>query len=572
MAIEADIQQFIHNLEQGSIGKWLRLGLFAAIFASLGISWMTYRFNGFSTPEAMDQAQIGRQIANGQGFTTLYARPLNLNLLISRTGQVPTPLPELNQAPLGPIINSAALKLSGPQASMAESDSIYMPERIISAIGFMFFSGSLVILFLLGRQLFDPKVAIFGIGFIVVTDLLWQFSFSGLPQMAMLFFFSASLLLLVLALNRQDQGRSTHAVLLVLTASLLLGIMTLGHGIGLGIFGGFWIFTSLIVRPRRLVCLLTPLVYFIPLAPWALHNWHHLRNPFGASFYETYRGWETEPLALTANFEPLLRFRWADFLSNTAEQFTEMIGQLPRYFGGNFIALTFFLALIFYVYKRWQPSQVRWAIFLMWLGATLGMAIFGVGDSVSSNQLHIIFVPIMVFYGLGFLLDLWERLGIDNPMLRGFFLALLYLIIGMPLIVGLMTVPKRYNWPPYIPPLIQVFSTWIQPNEALAADIPWATAWYSERRSLLVPENIGQFELINSEQIIGAPLVALYLTPFSGNQPAYEASVNGRYRGWARFVAHEITPEELSEWVLKTGVELPLDGKSIMYADRPRWR
>lgn len=140
MAIEADIQQFIHNLEQGSIGKWLRLGLFAAIFASLGISWMTYRFNGFSTPEAMDQAQIGRQIANGQGFTTLYARPLNLNLLISRTGQVPTPLPELNQAPLGPIINSAALKLSGPQASMAESDSIYMPERIISAIGFMFFS------------------------------------------------------------------------------------------------------------------------------------------------------------------------------------------------------------------------------------------------------------------------------------------------------------------------------------------------------------------------------------------------------------------------------------------------
>jgi hypothetical protein len=106
----------------------------------------------------------------------------------------------------------------------------------------------------------------------------------------------------------------------------------------------------------------------------------------------------------------------------------------------------------------------------------------------------------------------------------------------------------------------------------MAADIPWATAWYAGRTSMLLPESIEQFELIAVEGFLGKPLVGIYLTPFSGNERAYGAIVNGRYREWARFVLREIKPEDLRGWMLTSAINLPIDGEAIFFADRPRWR
>jgi len=236
------------------------------------------------------------------------------------------------------------------------------------------------------------------------------------------------------------------------------------------------------------------------------------------------------------------------------------------------VAASFFLAVFLHVFRRWLPSQFRWAILLMWLGAALGMCVFGVDRIVSVNQLHILFLPVMMFYGLAFLLVLWGRLGFELPLVRGIFIFLLFAGSALPLIGTALSTPPRVNWPPYLPPLVTRFSQWLEPNEALAADIPWATAWYANRLSLLLPENIGQFELIHSEGLLRAPLVGLYLTPFSGNRATYESIINGRYREWARFVLREVKPEDLNNWMLRSAINLPIDGQSIFYADRPRWR
>ena len=89
---------------------------------------------------------------------------------------------------------------------------------------------------------------------------------------------------------------------------------------------------------------------------------------------------------------------------------------------------------------------------------------------------------------------------------------------------------------------------------------------------MLLPENIGQFELIHTERLLQAPLVGIYLTPFSGDQPTFETIVQGRYGEWARFVLREIVEDDLAGWILPSAVNLPIDGQSIFYADRPRWR
>jgi hypothetical protein len=534
--------------------------------------WFGFKFNGFAVPEAMDQAQIGRQLANGRGFSTLYARPLAMHLGLARTGHIDSPMRETSQAPLGPLINAAVFRITGMNFAFAPGTVVSPAERVITAAGFLFFAGALLLSYLLGRRLFEPPLALLGVGLLLLTDLLWRFTFSGLPQMAMLFFFSAALLALAIALEANAAGRKLKAFLLLLLATSLLSLVTLGNGLGMWIFAGFWIFVVMVIRPRWPVALAAPMLYVIPLLPWAWHNWRALRNPFGLPFYELYRKPGTDPLALLADLEPLLRFNTGDFLTNTATQATAQASQLFTFLGGSIAASAFFLAVFLHVFRQWRPAQFRWAVLLMWLGAAAGMCVFGVDRAVSVNQLHILFLPVMMFYGLAFLLGLWSRLGFELPLARGIFIALLFAVSAVPLIGTALFRPPRVNWPPYLPPLVTRFSEWVEPQEALAADIPWATAWYAERTSLLLPENIAQFELIHSEGLLQAPLVGLYLTPFSGDRAAYESIMNGRYREWARLVLREVKPEDLSNWMLRSAINLPVDGQSIYYADRPRWR
>ena len=572
MAIEVNIQNFLHAFDQGRAGVWIRRLIVVVLMSLIAVMWFGFKFNGFSVPEAMDQAQIGRQLANGQGFSTLYVRPLAMHLGFARTGRIDSPMRETSQAPLGPLINAVLFRLTGMNFAFTPGTTVSPAERVITAAGFLFFAGALLLSYLLGRRLFDPPLALLGIGLLLLTDLLWRFTFSGLPQMAMLFFFSAALLTLAIALEANAAGRKLKAVLLVLLATSLLSLVTLGNGLGMWIFAGFWTFVVMVIRPRWLVALAAPALYVIPLLPWAWHNWRALRNPFGLTFYELYRKHGTDPLAWLADFEPIMRFQWRDFLANIGEQTLAQASSLFTYFGGSIVAASFFLAVFLHVFRRWLPSQFRWAILLMWLGAAAGMCVFGVDRAVSVNQLHILFLPVMMFYGLAFLLVLWSRLGFELPLVRAIFIVLLFAVSAVPLVGTALSTPPRVNWPPYLPPLITRFSQWVEPKEAFAADIPWATAWYADRTSLLLPENIGQFELIHSEGLLQAPLVGLYLTPFSGDRATYESIINGRYREWARFVLREVKPEDLNNWMLRSAINLPIDGQAIFYADRPRWR
>lgn len=572
MGLETGFQWLVHTFEQSSFVVWLRRLIIAIVFTVVAAVWVGAKFNGFSDPDAMDQAQIGRQIASGQGYSTLYARPLALHVMLARTGQVRQPLPEISQAPLGPVINAVILRLTGMKFDFAPGVVVSMSDRAIAIGGFVFFLASLVLIFFLGCRLFDARLALLGTGLIAVMDLFWRFSTSGLPQMAMLFFFNAALLALLAAMDAQDAGRGKRAQIWTFVSAGLLAATTLGHGIGLWIFAGFWIFATLVIRPHWPAALITPVVFAAPLLPWAWLNWRAIRQPIGLPFFELFRTEGTDRLAWLADFEPLLRFRASDLLANTAENALKQIEGLLASFGGNFVAAAFFLALFLHVFRRWEPAQFRWAVLLMWLGAVLGMSLFGTGPAVSVNQLHILFLPVMTFYGLAFLLVLWNRLELGQPLLRSAFLIFIYVVIAVPLVTSLLANKPRVNWPPYLPPLVARFSSWLQPNEAMASDIPWATAWYSGRASLLLPASIEQFEIIGGEGLLGRPLVGLYLTPFSGDDRTYGGIINGRYREWARFVLREIRPDDLRGWMLTSAINLPIEGGCIFFADRPRWR
>jgi hypothetical protein len=110
------LQEWIHKLEEGEGTKYIRLAFF--LLALLGITalWHIREAKNFSAPEAMDAAQLGRNIAQGRGYTTLNIRPLSIALLEARLGrQTPEsltkPHPDLANAPVYPAILAGLMKV-----------------------------------------------------------------------------------------------------------------------------------------------------------------------------------------------------------------------------------------------------------------------------------------------------------------------------------------------------------------------------------------------------------------------------------------------------------------------------
>jgi 4-amino-4-deoxy-L-arabinose transferase-like glycosyltransferase len=571
MALETAVQGGVHSVEQGRVARWVIRVVVAVVLAGLALFWLLGKFNGFYIPDAMDQAQISRQIASGQGFTTLYARPLALRLFAER-GAVPDPLPEINQPPLGPLIGATALRATGMNTRVSEGSATSFGDRVIAAVGVLFLLGALVAAYLLGRALFEPRLALLGTGLVICTALVWRFSISGLPQTAMMLLFNAALLGLVFALRAAAAEKQQSTLLWAWIGAFLLGLLTLGNVVGLCIFAGFLIFAAIALRPRIAVIFGCIAAYVLPLLPWAWHNLRSIGQPAGFIPYSLMRPAGMEPAEFQANFEPVLSFRWQDFFANTAAHAVEQIGDLFGMLGQNIAASAFFFAVFLQVFRGWQAAQMRWAVLLMWIGAFAGMSVFGIEGQVSLNQLHVLFLPVMVFYGLNFLLSLWDRLGFEQPLVRTGFVLAVFAAVAAPLLLALSGRNLRFNWPPYLPLLVQKLGDWVGPEEALASDIPWATAWYAGRRSLLLPKTVEQFELINGERLLGAPLVAVYLTPESGGGRTYGDIVAGRYRDWARVVVDEQGAQAPESWRLRSKVNLPIDGASILLTDRQRWK
>lgn len=74
-------QEIIHKLEQGGGMRYLRLGL--AVLAVVGFiaGYNLRAFKNFSTQEAMDAAQVARNLSEGRGYTTHFVRPLSIYLV-----------------------------------------------------------------------------------------------------------------------------------------------------------------------------------------------------------------------------------------------------------------------------------------------------------------------------------------------------------------------------------------------------------------------------------------------------------------------------------------------------------
>ena len=568
---EEFIQTAVHALEAGGLSVWVKRGAVAMAVISIAAIYL-YQFRGLSTSQGMDQAQVGRAIASGQGWKTKVARPRAIGQLQRHGKSVADKIwTDTYNAPLPPLIDAFALIVVKPYWKMTPRSIVYAGDRAIVMMSILIFLGSIAVLFFTVRRLFDQRLALLTSGLTLLCDAMWQYSLSGLPQMLLLLLFNVAVYLLVRAVEAHYAEQPTLTWLAGVGAAF--GLLALSHALTLWIFFAAAIFAAFFFRPRgwaAAVMLGTCAVLYLP---WLIRTLVVCGNPGGVAIYSLFTGvvhtewgWMRQ-----LNFDPGVGLL-GSFRDKLTAGLTSQTANLFEYFGSSVVALMFFISLL-YPFKKAETAAMRWIILAMWGGALFGMCFYGISDEqgVAANQLHLIFIPLMTCYGLAYLLVHWNRLGISFPFARAGFLTLLYLLCALPMIFATpwLSPPKPLvRWPPYMPGLIGVLNDWMRPEEITATDMPWAVAWYADRRSLWLPETIKTFSDLNDYQTLGGPVNAVYLTPVSGTDNKLRDIVRGEYKDWAPVIQRT---QILEKFPLKWNtVTLGLDNECLFLSDYNR--
>lgn len=585
MASETWVQNFVHRLEEGGWATWVRRILAGMFVVFVIVLWM-FRDNGFkglSHEHAMEQAQISREIARGHGFSTKFIRPAALHQFRENTGRFDLEnTPDTYHAPLNPLINAPFLKLVEKSWKMTTKDIVGTPDRVIVSIQFGWMIVGWIVSYLTMVRLFDKRLAVFGTWMLILCQTFWDFAISGLPQNLLFALFSIAIYCLVRAVENRVAEKPTWRWLL--GCALAFGLLGLAHAITLWIAGGALVFIALYFPPRWLSASLFAGVVILCYTPWLVRNAKVCGNPVGLGWYTGLAEIKGSENSMMRSMEPpFAKVSPRFFRQKVQAKVIHQCHHIVDYLGGIVVAPVFFIALL-HLFKRRETSVFRWALLLMWLAAVLGCAVFGLGGQpigqpfappVESNDLHVLFIPMFTAYGLAFVLVLWSRVGITVRLVRIAFMTLLFLLSSMRFITTFADLngdaKGRIQWPPYVPPFIAMLNDWTTEREIVASDMPWALAWYADRKSLWLPISVQDFIDLNDYNLLNGHIVGLYLTPVSGNRSFVGDIIMGDYKEWAVFITRQIVGPALRDFPLREVTPMPLDNQCVFYADRNRW-
>jgi len=561
-------QTFVHSIEQGKFAPVLRALAGVVVLITVALLYLFVQFTGFDSPTAMDQGQISRALASGEGFSTKYIRPLALWQLNRAEKAIPAgDFPDFLKPPLSPLVNTIPLLMAKAHWTMTPKDIVYAGDRAIAIFSVLLFLAAVVVAYFVARRLFDAQLAFIACLLVLVTDMLWKFSLSGLPQMLLLLLLMVTSWAIVKAMDEQEEAPQAPPLkkwLLQAGIGALFGLMTLSHWLACWFFFGYLFFAFFYFKPRILP-LAAVGAFVLVLIPWIVRTYGVSGHPFGIALFPL-----GQDMTLVRSLDPDFSDLFYGFKMKVRLGIVDQMGGLFGYLGLNLAALAFFGAL-FHPFKRFTAARFRWCILAMWVAAVLGMAAYGpLTGAVSDLQLHAVFIPLMAIYGLAFLLVLWNRLGFTHSLSRLAFHVVIVFLAAIPMLLTLFAGQgQSINWPPYIPPYIAILGDWYEPKEALCSDMPWAVAWYANRKCLLLPDSPKTMVEISDYNVIGAPISGLYMTPITGNAQFLDQLAFGIYKQWAGLILRQ--PQTLRGFPLRAALPLPVDGKVILYSDRDRW-
>ena len=514
-------------------GALIRRSLFFLVLIALTLGNLFTLFRGINSPQAMDQAQIAREISRGNGFTTKMIRPAAYSQAEkAKKSTVPfTKFEDTYHSPLSPLITAAVLKVvgaaDGPKWEMSEKQLIFPLDRVIAAISVAFFLMAIGVNYLLIARVFDTKIASVCAILMLFCESFWTYALSGLPQMLMLLLFSCAIYFVYRAIEASSEGRVAMAPALI--AGVFFTLLALTHWMTVWIALGYIIFAAIAFRPRGILAAAILLMLLVPACYVMLRNAGISGTLFGTAYLTLYNGLagSEDEVMRTVNLQDNLNIN--GLFSKIIRVALLQTADIIPFLAGIIIAPLFFISLL-HPFKRKPIATFRWAILLMWCTTALGLSFFGVTPKgLDPNQLHLVFAPIMTAYGLAFLSILWGRLEFvsSTPQLRNTHYILIVIICSLPLLLSLPQEIRNGiqnrdkgglpHWPPYYAPALNLRLKKIVPeNQVTFSDQPWAVAWYADRLSVWLPPDRAGFEkLDNAATDLDTAAAGILITPSS---------------------------------------------------------
>ncbi len=541
--------------------------ILATLVLGLSLFKLLVTYQGLNQPVAMDQAQIARQVAQGNGFSTQFLRPLELRNAAMEMGQKKgaeaqkldlNAFKDTNYPPLNICAMAVALKITGcdrfdSTRMEANKSTVYGPDRVIAATSLFFFLIALVLAYLLVRRLFDELIAATTIALLALSNLMLQYALSGLPQPLMMCCLFGSLHFLLTAI-RHGQREETARVLLNLgLCYLCVALLCLTSWMGLWIALGLILFCAAWFRPYGAMAVPGLLIIALAILASLIGNSNATGNLAGNAYYTLYNCFGSgEDLVQRSTSAGSLPLNNISFLLRLVGYTFDQLGSMYVAMGGIIVTPFFFLCL-FNRYKKTGTEALKWASLSMWLCACIGMALYGINTPLNASQLMPLFAPLFAAYGISLTLNLLSRmkLGTEFNTARSLAIGGILLASSGGFILNFPQEIHRGIWlsglahphyPPYYPAALNAQSpekgaevSLVDKSNAedvIVTDQPWAVAWYANRKAMWLPRRIDDFcnEL---EPIIveaGSKVQGFLITP-SSHSPNRDTAVQGRPGG-----------------------------------------
>lgn len=575
------LQELLHWTELGGGERWIRIAaVVAGVLAfSLLIAWKQFR--GPVSEMTLVQADTGRQLAAGQGLTTLVNFPQTAAVL-ERRGVRFDPrraYPELHHAPLYSIAIAGALRLL-PEETRARlfASAPTPPDGFAGDYFLLGLNLALLWLaawqtFLLGRSLFEPRVGWLAALALLLSVSIWRetVSVNGTPLLMVLALAAFTLWTGIERAAEEVSGTRAPAgrliALGVLCALLFLAEYSAGAlvivalGYAATRFGG---------RARAVAVASIVAGFAVASAPWIARNISLAGHPMALAAHNVAlkAGDPTaEPAQARASFSaeaPKL-----DLNKVANKTLTSLQENLKTKFwsGGAMWLAAFFAAGWLYGFRAAVANRLRWIFTAAFAVLLVSQAALNSGETERPAAAWL--APLVMIFGAAFFFVLLGSHATLSRWPRAVAAGLL-LLQSLPLLRDALE-PRRFHfqYPPYYPALFMGLRQDLERRGAadrfgLMTDVPAGLAWYGQARAWAQPGRLRDFHAISAEQPIGELLLTPRLLdrPFFSELGARAAARGGsgalpaRFGEWGEVYAGFLTGKMPADFPLGPPVRL----------------
>jgi hypothetical protein len=473
---------------------------------------------GLVSPDAMDYAQIGRNLLAGHGLTTQILRPLGLTDSANPLAQA-----DLTHGPLYPFLLALAFGLAGAK------------DSVVLGMSGLFYLLTAPALYFLGKRLFSAQVGMLAALVFMTNGSILEYAAAGTPTTLVMFLATCLFLTLFQAasLARREGENETEKIgkAPFVVAGLLAGLLYLTDPLFIWILPVLTVAIPLMLPAKSTNQRATAAGYFlVPLAlltlPSMLRFFLLTGNPlFGLRGAELWMGTKAYPGFVA------YRLSQGDIVGG----FGSIKGILLKLFVGAAGATTSLLHLP----AGWVLLFVLPGLFFGFADPALGRLrtiVFACLISVLAGSLFLSFTPavlMVVFPGLlvfalRYLVHLVRQAQLPHSsrvMVNGLFgFALL-----SPLVVSLVTTLTPTSVPQVA--AARSLNRQSRPDEVVFSDQPWIVAWYADRPSVWIPVSNTKMAAVR-KQFVKARW--LFLTPEAARlSPEWNMALNSLL-GWDR--------------------------------------